>query len=186
MIATSEFRKGLRIEFKGEPFEIADFQHVKMGRGGAIVRVKMKNIRTGSVLEETFRSGDKVETPMLEEKAMQYLYGQDDLYYFMDTESFEQVHLTEEQLGESKRFLVENMVVKVLYYKEVPITVEVPTFVELKIVQTEPGFKGDTATGGSKSAILETGATVKVPLHLSEGDVIKVDTRTSEYIERVK
>ncbi|MFA5847369.1 MAG: elongation factor P [Thermodesulfovibrionales bacterium] len=187
MISTSDFRKGLKVEFKGEPCEIVDFQHVKMGRGGAIVRTKMRNIKTGSVLEETFRSGEKLETPGLEDKTMQYLYAQDEVYYFMDSETYEQVPLTHDHIGEAKKFLKENMMVKILYHKGMPISLEIPTFAELKIVKTDPaGFKGDTASGGGKPATLETGAVVRVPFHLNEGDIIKVDTRTSEYIERVK
>ena len=187
MISTSDFRKGLKVEFKGEPCEIVDFQHVKMGRGGAIVMTKMRNIKTGAVLEETFRSGEKLETPGLEDKTMQYLYAQDEVYYFMDSETYEQVPLTHDHIGEAKKFLKENMMVKILYHKGMPISLEIPTFAELRIVKTDPaGFKGDTASGGGKPATLETGAVVRVPFHLNEGDVIKVDTRTSEYIERVK
>lgn len=186
MITTSEFRKGAKIEYKGDPFEIVDFQHVKMGRGGAIVRTKMKSLKTGSVLEDTFRSGEKFESPQLEEKEMQYLYAEGEMHYFMDNETFEQVPITTAQLGDIKKFLKENMTVKVLNYRDVPLTVELPTFVELLVAQTDPGFKGDTATGGTKPATMETGAVVKVPLHIVEGDRIKIDTRTSEYIERVK
>lgn len=187
LVSTSDFRKGLKVEFKGEPCEIIDFQHVKMGRGGAIVRTKLKSIRTGSILEETFRSGEKLETPQLEEKRMQYLYKQDGMYYFMDEETYEQVPLTIEQLGEAKKFLKENMVVGILYWRDSPLSVEIPTFVELMVVKTDPaGFKGDTASSGNKPATLETGTVVKVPFHINEGDTIRVDTRTSEYIERVK
>ncbi len=187
MISTSDFRKGLKVEFKGEPCEIVDFQHVKMGRGGAIVRTKMKNLKTGAVLEETFRSGEKLERPGLEEKSMQYLYTQDGHYYFMDMETYEQIPLNPSQLGETRNFLKENMTVKILYHKDMPISVELPTFVELAVAKTDPaGFRGDTASGGGKPATLETGAVVKVPFHINEGDIIKVDTRTSEYIERVK
>ncbi len=186
MISTNEFRKGSKVEFKSDPYEIIDFQHVKMGRGGAIVRTKMKNMRTGSIIEETFKGGEKLNTPGLEERSMQYLYHQDNMYYFMDVENYEQSPLSVEQLGESKNFIKENMLVKVLYYGGSPITIEVPMFVELKIVKTAPGIKGDTASGGSKPAVLETGLTVKVPLHLNEEDIIKVDTRTLEYVERVK
>ncbi|MGQ9569359.1 MAG: elongation factor P [Thermodesulfovibrionales bacterium] len=187
MVSTSDFRKGLKVEFKGEPCEIIDFQHVKMGRGGAIVRTKLRSLKTGSVLEETFRSGEKLETPQLDEKKMQFLYKQDDTYYFMDEESYEQIPLTADQLGEAKKFLKENMVVGILYWKDTPLSVELPTFVELIVTKTDPaGFKGDTASSGNKPATLETGAIVKVPFHINEGDTIKVDTRTSEYIERVK
>ncbi|MDI6729877.1 MAG: elongation factor P [Thermodesulfovibrionales bacterium] len=186
MIATSDFRKGKKIEYKGEPCEIIDFQHVKMGRGGAVVRTKLKSLRTGNVLEDTFRSGEKFETPSLEEKEMQYLYEQNDLHYFMDMESYEQIPLTSAQLGDAKKFIKENMTVKILYYKGDPISVEPPMFVELAVADTEPAFKGDTASGGSKPATLETGAVVKVPFHIQIGDVLKIDTRTSEYIEKVK
>jgi elongation factor P len=187
LISTSDFRKGLKVEFKGEPCEIVDFQHVKMGRGGAIVRTKLRNIKTGAVLEETFRSGEKLESPALEEKGMQYIYSQDEAYYFMDEETYEQTPLSTELLGDAKKFLKENTSVKILYHKGAPISVDVPTFVELKVIRTDPaGFKGDTASGGGKPATLETGAVVKVPFHINEGDIIKIDTRTSEYIERVK
>jgi elongation factor P len=186
VISTNEFRRGGKIEFKGEPFEVIDFQHVKMGRGGAIVRTKLKALRTGNVLEETFRSGEKFETPRLEEREMQYLYVEGDLHYFMDMETFEQIPVSTSQLGDAKRFIKENMTVKILNYKGKPLTIEVPTFVELAVARTEPGFKGDTASGGSKPATLETGAVVRVPFHINEGDVVRVDTRTSEYIERVK
>lgn len=186
MISTNEFRKGGKIEYKGEPVEIVDFQHVKMGRGGAIVRTKMKSLRTGSTLEDTFRSGEKFETPQLEERDMQYLYAEGDHYYFMDMESYEQIPLTAGQLGDVMKFIKENMTVKVLNYRGAPLSVEPPIFVELMVAKTDPGFKGDTASGGSKPATLETGAVVKVPFHINEGDVIRIDTRTSEYIERVK
>ncbi len=186
MISTNEFRKGAKIEYRGEPCEIIDFQHVKMGRGGAIVRTKMKSLKSGNVLEDTFRSGEKFETPHLEEKEMQYLYADGDFRYFMDTETFEQIPLTESKLGDARKFLKENMKVKILNYRGEPLTVELPTFVELVVARTDPGFKGDTASGGSKPATMETGAVVKVPFHINEGDVIRIDTRTSEYIERVK
>ena len=186
MISTNEFRKGAKIEYKGEPCEIVDFQHVKMGRGGAIIRTKMKSLKTGNVLEDTFRSGEKFETPNLEEKEMQYLYADGDFHYFMDTGTFEQIPITISKLGDTKKFLKENMKVKILNYRGEPLTVELPTFVELVVAQTDPGFKGDTASGGSKPATLETGAVVRVPFHINEGDVIRIDTRTSEYIERVK
>ncbi len=188
MVSTSGFRKGLKVEFRDEPCEIVDFQHVKMGRGGAIVRTKLKSLKTGSVLEETFRSGEKLETLHLEEKKMQYLYVQEGMYYFMDVETYEQVPLNVDQLGEAKKFLTENMVVGIIYWKGEPLSIELPTFVDILVKKTDPaGFKGDTASGGGgKPAILETGAVVKVPFHINEGDSIRVDTRTSEYIERVK
>ncbi|NOX20732.1 MAG: elongation factor P [Nitrospirae bacterium] len=186
MISTNDFRRGTKIEYKGEPYMVIDFQHVKIGRGGAFVRAKLKGLKSGKIIEETFNAGDKIPKADLEEKEMQYLYSQDNLYYFMDNETYEQIPLTEEQLGEARLYLKENMNVYILYYKSEPIAVELPNFVELQVVQTEPGVKGDTASGGSKPATLETGATVKVPLHINEGDIIKVDTRTGEYIERVK
>ena len=186
MVSTADFRKGLKVEYKGDPCEIIDFQHVKMGRGGAVIKTKMKNIRTGNVLDDTFRSGEKLETPNLEEKDMQYLYAQDDLLYFMDMESYEQVPLNTAQLGETIKFIKENMIVKMLYYKGEPIIVEAPMFVELQVAETDPAFKGDTASGSTKPAKLETGLTVKVPFHIAVGDILKIDTRTSEYIEKVK
>jgi elongation factor P len=186
LITTSNFRKGSKIEFKGDPYEVIDFQHVKMARGSAIVKTKIKNMRTGGIIDTTFKGGEKINTPHLEEKSMQYLYNQDELYYFMDVDTFEQSPLSPDQLGSNKDFLKENMVVKVLYYSGSPIAVELPIFVELKIARTAPGIKGDTASGGSKPAVLETGVTVKVPFHINEGDVIKVDTRKSEYVERIK
>jgi elongation factor P len=186
VISTSDFRKGTKVEFKGEPFEVVDFQHVKMGRGGAFVRTKMKGLKSGKVIEETFTAGDKLPKAPLEEKEMQYLYAQDELYYFMDTESYEQVPLNKDQLSDTIKFLKENMTVSILYYKGEPMTVELPIFVELQIIETEPGFKGDTASGGSKPAKVETGTTIKVPFHINEGDTVKIDTRTMEYIERVK
>jgi elongation factor P len=186
MISTNDFRRGVKIEYRGEPYEVLDFQHVKMGRGGAFVRTKLKSLVTGKIIDETFNAGDKVPKADLEERQMQYLYSQDDLYYFMDNETYEQTPLSEQQLGDKKYYLKENMNVSILYYKGEPIAVELPNFVELEVVDTEPGVKGDTASGGSKPAKVETGATVKVPLHINKGDIIKIDTRTGEYIERVK
>ncbi len=186
MLSTSDFRNGLKIEIEGEPYAIVEFQHVKPGKGGAFVRTKLKSIKTGSVIDRTFRSGEKFDEPNLEEKEMQYLYSTEGQYNFMDNKNYEQISLTEEQLGESKKYMKENMNVKILFYNEKPLGVEVPMFVELKIVKTDPGFRGDTATGGSKPATLETGAIIKVPLFMNEGEIIKVDTRTGEYIERVK
>ena len=186
MISTSDFRKGRKIEYKGAPHEILDFQHHKMGRGGAIVRTKLKNLKTGSIFEDSFKGGEKFPPADLDERSMQYLYKDGDGYHFMDNENYEQIPLSSEQLGEVEKFLKENMMVKILLYSGSPIAVEVPMFVELAITETDPGFKGDTASGGSKPALLESGVTVKVPFHLNEGDVIKIDTRTSEYIEKVK
>jgi elongation factor P len=143
-------------------------------------------LRTGSIIDTTFRGGEKLNTPNLEERVMQYLYTQDEMYYFMDESTYEQFPVSIEQLGSSKDFLKENMAVKVLYYKGSPIAIELPNFVELRVIKTDPGIKGDTASGGSKPAVLETGVIIKVPFHINEGDIIKVDTRTSEYVERVR
>lgn len=186
MYSTADFRKGLRIEFNGEPYEIIDFQHVKMGRGGAIVRTKMKNLKTGYITENTFRSGEKVERPNLEEKEMQFLYKIEEGYIFMDNESYEQVTISNELIGDNKAYLMENMNVKILFFQGNPIGIDLPTFVELKVVETVPGIKGDTVSGGGKPATLETGAVIQVPLFINEGDVIKIDTRTGTYIERVR
>ncbi|MEK6690922.1 MAG: elongation factor P [Nitrospirota bacterium] len=186
MISTSEFRNGTKIELEGEPYVILEFLHVKPGKGGAFVRTKLKNLRTGGVVDRTFRSGEKVDEPELEEKEVQYLYTTGEDYFFMDTKTYEQLSLNVSHLGDSKYFLKENMIIEILYHVEKPIGIELPIFVELKVVKTSPGVRGDTASGGSKPAILETGATVKIPLHINEGDIIKIDTRTSEYIERVK
>ena len=185
-VSTTEFRNGLKIEIDGEPYVIVEFQHVKPGKGGAFVRTKFKRLKSGNVTDKTFRAGEKVDVPDLEEKTMQYLYGADKDRIFMDTTSYEQVSLNEKQLGDSINYLKENMEIKVLYRKGMPINIEVPMFVELAIANTDPGVRGDTASGGSKPATLETGAVVKVPLYMNEGDVIKVDTRTGTFIERVK
>jgi elongation factor P len=185
-VSTTEFRNGLKIEIDGEPYVIVDFQHVKPGKGGAFVRTKFKSLKSGNVTDKTFRAGEKVDVPDLEEKTMQYLYGADKDRVFMDTSSYEQVSMNEKQLGDSINYLKENMEIKVLYHKGMPINIEVPMFVELAIARTDPGVRGDTASGGSKPATLETGAVVKVPLYMNEGDVIKIDTRTGTFIERVK
>ncbi len=185
-VSTAEFRNGLKIEIDGEPYIIVEFQHVKPGKGGAFIRTKIKSLRTGNVIDRTYRSGEKVDVPDLEEKKMQYLYAADKDRVFMDTQTYEQISLDEKQLGDSIQYLKENMEIKVLYHKGQPINVEVPMFVELKIARTDPGVRGDTASGGSKPATLETGAVVKVPFYLNEGDTIKIDTRTGTFIERVK
>ena len=185
-VSTAEFRNGLKIEIDGEPYVIVEFQHVKPGKGGAFVRTKIKSLRTGNVIDRTYRSGEKVDLPELEEKTMQYLYAADKDRVFMDTTSYEQISMNEQQLGNSISYLKENMEIKVLYYKGKPINIDVPMFVELAITKTDPGVRGDTASGGSKPATLETGAVVKVPFYLNEGDVIKIDTRTDTFIERVK
>ncbi len=185
-VSTTEFRNGLKLELDSEPYVIVEFQHVKPGKGGAFVRTKMKSLRSGNVIDRTFRAGEKVDTPELEEKKMQYLYAADKDRVFMDTTSYEQISLSEKQLGENIDYLKENMEIKILYYKGQPINIEIPMFVELVISRTDPGVRGDTASGGSKPATLETGAVIKVPFYLNEGDLVKVDTRTGTFIERVK
>ena len=186
MPSTNEFRNGLKIELDGEPFTMVGFQHVKPGKGGAFVRTKLKNLKTGRVLEKTFRSGESVDAPDIIEKEMQYLYRDGDMYVFMDTTDYEQTSLTKESLGDDAKWLKEESVCDILFHNGRPISVELPTFVELIITKTEPGVKGDTAAGGNKPAEVETGALVNVPLFLNEGDVLKIDTRTGEYIERVR
>jgi len=186
LISTSEFRNGTKIELEGEPYEIIEFLHVKPGKGGAFVRTRLKNLRTGSVIDKTFRAGERVEVPELEEREMQFLYSTGGDYFFMDTKTYDQLSLNLRHIGESKNFLKENMVIKVLYHSGNPIGIELPIFVNLRVVKTSPGIRGDTASGGSKPATLETGATVKVPFHINEGDIIRIDTRTSQYIERIK
>ena len=158
---------------------------MKPGKGGAFIRTKLKSLVKGSVVEKTFRSGEKLGKPDLEEKKMQFLYSSDDQYCFMDAETYEQTFLTEEQLGSSRDYLKENTTIAVLMHNNNPIAVELPTFVELAINKTEPGEKGDTVSGGTKAATLDTGAVIQVPLFLNEGDVVKVDTRTGAYVERV-
>ncbi len=186
MYTTNEFRKGLKIEINGEPFVIVDFQHVKPGKGGAFVRTRLKSLVTGNVNEQTFRSGDKVDKPDIEEKEMQFLYESGGEYHFMDTQSYEQLFLTAEQMGESKDFLKENLVIKAIFHNRRPIGVETPMFVDLKVIKSDPGVRGDTATGATKPATLESGAVIQVPLFVEEGDVIRIDTRTREYLTRVK
>jgi len=175
-VSTAEFKKGLRIVHDGNPYTIVDFQHVKPGKGGAFVRTKLKHMKLGKVIDNTFRSGEKVELVDFEEKHMQFLY-RDDRYNFMDTETYEQVSLSADEVGEARQYLKENTEVDVLYIAGAPAGIELPNFVELAIAHTDPGVRGDTAQGGTKPATLETGVVVQVPLFLSEGDVVKVDTR---------
>jgi len=186
MYSTTEFRKGLKIELDGTPFVIIDFQHVKPGKGGAFVRTKLKNLLSGRVLDQTFRSGERLKKPDLMEREMQYLYRDGDRYCLMDNETYEQIMLTGEQVGDAVLFLAENMNLKVLLFNRQPVAVDLPNFVELMVAQTEPGVRGDTATGGTKPATLESGAVIQVPLFINAGDRLRVDTRTGSYIERLK
>ncbi|HET9845513.1 MAG: efp [Nitrospira sp.] len=186
MISTTDFRGGVRLVVDGEPYYIVEFQHVKPGKGGAFVRTKLKSYLSGNVLDRTFRSGERFEEPDLEEREMQFLYATGDEYTFMDTESYEQLTFEKKQLGDNADLLKENMNVKILIYEHRPIDVELPIFIELKVVDAEPGVRGDTASGGTKPAVVETGATIKVPLYLEVGTIIKIDTRTRAYVERVR
>ena len=184
MVSAGDFRNGVTFDIDGDVFQIVEFQHVKPGKGAAFVRTKIKNVITGAVLERTFNPSDKYPTAFIERIEMQYLYQDGDLYYFMDNETYENIPINKDKLGDSFRFVKENMNVKVLSYKGVVFGVEPPLFVELEVTKTDPGFKGDTATNTTKPAILETGAEVKVPLFIEEGEKIKIDTRTGEYMER--
>ena len=185
MISAGDFRNGVTVEIDGNVCQIVEFQHVKPGKGAAFVRTKYKNIITGSVLEKSFRPTEKFPTARIERVDMQYLYSDGGLYYFMNVETFDQVGLTEEQVGDSLKFVKENEMCKVCSHKGNVFAVEPPLFVELTVTETEPGFKGDTATGATKPATVETGATVYVPLFVETDDVIKIDTRTGEYLSRV-
>ncbi len=182
--STNDFRKGLKIEVDGAPYAIVDFQHVKPGKGGAFVRTKLKHLKLGTVIDKTFRAEEKVPLVDFEEKRMQYLY-RDERFHFMDLETYDQVSLSEDEVGEARDFLKENTEVEVLYVDGAPIGIELPTFVELTVTKTDPGVRGDTATGGSKPAMLETGAVISVPLFINVGDTVRVDTRTGAYTARV-
>lgn len=185
MITAGEFRKGVTVEIDGQVWSIADFLHVKPGKGAAFVRTKLKNVMTGAVLERTFNPTDKYPRAHIETSKMQYLYSDGELYTFMDLESYEQIELNRDQVEEAIDFIIENMEVTVRFFKGKPFSVEAPNFVELVVAETEPGVKGDTATGGTKPAILETGYKINVPLFINEGEKIRVDTRTGEYMSRV-
>lgn len=185
MISTNDFHTGLTIELDGDIYMVIDFQHVKPGKGSAFVRSKLKNLRSGSTTERTFRAGEKVPRALIERKEMEYLYGSGEEYIFMDTESYEQISLSRQKLGDNLKYLKENMQLNILLFKGEILGLELPNSVELKVVETEPGFKGDTAAGGSKPAKLETGLVVQVPFFINEGDVLRIDTRTGAYLERV-
>lgn len=184
MVTAGDFRNGVTFDMDGSVMQIIEFQHVKPGKGAAFVRTKLRNVITGAVVEKTFNPTDKYPLAHVERKDMQYLYTDGDLYYFMDMESYEQLPINADKLGDSFKFVKEEMMCKVVSYKENVIAVEPPMFVELEVTETEPGFKGDTATGAVKPATLETGAQIKVPLFINIGDKLKIDTRTGEYLER--
>lgn len=182
---TSDFRNGLRILYEGEPFTIIFFQHVKPGKGNAFTRTRIKSLLTGRSLEPTFKSGDKVGVPDVEERAMQYLYKDDDGWHFMDSRTFDQVALNEDQVGDSKNYLKENTDTQVMFYNGQAIAVSLPNAMDLKVTSCDPGVRGDTVSGALKPATLETGFVVNVPLFINEGDVLKIDTRSGEYLTRV-
>lgn len=185
MISAGDFRNGITIELDNSIFQIIEFQHVKPGKGAAFVRTKLKNIKSGGVIEKTFRPTEKCPQARIDRKDMQYLYSDGDLYHFMDVENYEQIALNEESIGDALKFVKENEMVKVCSHNGNVFAIEAPLFVELVITETEPGFKGDTATGATKPAVVETGATVYVPLFVDQGDTIKIDTRTGDYLSRV-
>lgn len=186
MIDTSDFRNGLSILLDNEIYTIVEFQHVKPGKGGAFVRTRLKNLRTGSTLEKTFRAGEKMEQAILERKKLNFLYNQDNEYVFMDMESFDQISVPAAAIGPGVKYLKDNTEVEVVSHGEKIIGAELPMFMELEVTETDPGLRGDTASGGSKPATVETGAVINVPLFINIGDRIKVDTRTDAYLERVK
>ena len=185
MISAGDFRNGITIEFEGNIYQIIEFQHVKPGKGAAFVRTKLKNIINGGVVEKTFRPTEKFPQARIDRKDMQYLYNDGDLFYFMDGETYDQIALNSDSIGDALKFVKENENVKICSHNGNVFAVEPPLFVELAITETEPGFKGDTAQGATKPAVVETGASVNVPLFVEQGDVIKIDTRTGEYLSRV-
>ena len=185
MVSAGDFRNGMTVEIDGNVYQIIEFQHVKPGKGAAFVRTKLKNIKSGGVLEKTLRPTEKFENAHIDRADMQYLYNDGDLYYFMDVNTYDQIPLSSDMVGDSLKFVKENEMVKICSHKGQVFSIEPPLFVELEITETEPGFKGDTATGATKPAVVETGATVYVPLFVDQGDKIKIDTRTGEYLSRV-
>ena len=184
MISSNDFRPGVTIEIDNQVWQVVDFHHVKPGKGAAFVRSKIKNLQTGAVIERTFNAGEKLPKAQVDRRPMQYLYADGDSFHFMDTETYDQVMLTKDQLTEALNFLKENMEITVLFFNGTIIGVELPNSVDLTVVETDPGIRGDTATGGTKPAKLETGYVVKVPMFINEGDVLRIDTRSGAYIER--
>ncbi len=183
---TSDIRKGLKIEIDGNPYIVVDFQFVKPGKGVAFTRTRLKNMETGNVLERTFRTGEKLEGADMEEREMEFLYMEEDKFCFMDTSSYEQFFVEQSSVGDSGNFLTENLPVKVLFHRGRALTVDLPNFVELRFTEADPGLKGDTASGATKTVTLETGARLNVPLFVEEGELLRIDTRTASYVERVK
>ncbi len=184
MISAGEFRNGVTVEYEGDIFVILEFQHVKPGKGAAFVRTKIKNLKTGSVVERTFRPTEKMPRAHIERQDMQYLYSDGDLFHFMNTENYEQIAVNADEVGDTLKFVKENEMVKILSYEGQVFGIEPPLFVELEITETEPGFAGNTAQGATKPAIVETGATIQVPLFIDQNEVVKIDTRTGEYLGR--
>ena len=185
IIEMGDLKKGLKIEIDKIPYRITEYQHVKPGKGPAFVRVKIKSFLDGKVIEKTFHAGDKCETPNIIEKQMQYLYHDEEGYHFMDTANYEQIFLSKEEVGDNVKWLLESMIVSVLFHNDKAICVNVPQIVELKIIETPPNFKGDTSSSGKKPATLETGAVVNIPFHVLDGEIIRVNTETGEYVEKV-
>ena len=185
MVSAGDFRNGLTIEFEGNVYQVIEFQHVKPGKGAAFVRTKLRNIKNGGVVEKTFRPTEKCPQAHIERSDMQYLYSDGELYHFMDVETYDQIALNEDAIGDALKFVKENEMVKMLSHTGEVFSVEPPLFVELEVTETEPGFKGDTSTGATKPATVETGATLNVPLFVEIGDKLKIDTRTGEYLSRV-
>ncbi|NLB17656.1 MAG: elongation factor P [Syntrophomonadaceae bacterium] len=184
MISVNDFKTGMTVELDGMVWQVVEFQHVKPGKGAAFVRTKLRNVKTGGSVEKTFRGGEKIPRARLDKSEMQYLYGGGDEYFFMDNSTYEQVAISQEQLGDGLKWLKENMNIHVVMYRGEIIGLELPNFVELEVVETEPGIKGDTASGATKQATLETGAKVQVPLFVNVGDMLRIDTRTGLYMER--
>ena|SRR5579859_2540494 len=185
MISTGDLKKGLAIEFEGQPCNIIEWQHVKIGRGGAIVRMKLRNLRSGAIFDRTTNAGDKFKRLYLDRSTVTYQYQDEDHYHFMDTSTYEDIVLTEAQLGDAKDYLIDNLELDIVRYNDEPISVELPEKVVLEVTYTEPGFKGDTATGGNKAATTETGLVVQVPLFITTGDKIRINTTSGAYVERV-
>ncbi len=186
MSTTADIKNGVTLDFDGQLFTITEFLHVKPGKGGAFVRTKLKNVLTGRVIDRTFRSGEKLNIVRLEDRKMQFLYAEGDNFVFMDQDTFDQVHVREDVIGDSARFLKEGEIVSISFYENNPMTIQLPFFISFTITECEPGHKGDTVSSTTKSAQIETGATVQVPLFVEQGEIIRVDTRTGEYIERVR
>ena len=185
MISTNDLRTGITIELDGDVMSVLDFQHVKPGKGAAFVRTRLKNVKTGNVVERTFRAGEKVPRANLEKKEMQYMYASGDEYHFMDQETYDQVAIGPDKLGDATKWLKEGMIIEVVLFQGAIMGIDIPNFVELKVIDTPPGVKGDTASGGGKPATLETGAVVNVPFFVNPDDVVRIDTRTGQYLDRV-